>query len=298
VPQRWTELGPHLWVAQSEVYSTNSAVFIDRDGAVLIDPAVLDSEIDSIGAFLSRRGIRARAIVLTHSHWDHILGPARLKGVPTIAEERFLEAIEGVRGCEILRQLAGWMRSQGIERAEPFVIPRPDETFRTSQMLRVGDLSIRLSHAPGHADDQLVAYEESEGVLWAADMLSDLEIPFVSHSLPAYERTLETLDSLEIGLLIPGHGAPTADSHEIRARFDEDRAYLSGLRERIEPIVCAGGSIEEALDACSSLRFRRPEANADPHRMNVEEAYVEFGGHAEVGPIGWARALGGTSIET
>ena len=298
MPQRWTQHGEHLWVAQSEVYSTNSGVFLDGEEAVLIDPAVLDREIDAIGAFVAERGIRARAIVLTHSHWDHILGPGRLEGVPTIAQERFVEAAAGDRGGEILRQLEGWMRSQGIERAEPFVIPRPDETFETSHTLRVGGLSIRLLHAPGHADDQVVAYEESEGTLWAADMLSDLEIPLVSHSLPAYERTLELLDALEIRLLIPGHGAAAADAVEIRSRLDDDRAYLAELRQRVEPIAREGDPLQKALDACSSMRFRRPEANTDPHRMNVEEAYAEFGGDAGNGPIGWARALGGTSIET
>ena len=298
MPQRWTQHGENLWVAQSEVYSTNSAVFLDGDLAVLIDPAVLDHEIDAIGAFVAKRDIRARAIVLTHSHWDHILGPGRLDGVMTIAQERFLAATAGERGNEIRRQLAGWERSRGVERAEPFIIPHPDQTFGASRTLRVADLSIRLLHAPGHAEDQLVAYEESEGILWAADMLSDLEIPFVSHSLSAYERTLETLAALETRLLIPGHGAATADADEIRARFDEDRAYLAELRAKIEPVVRKGGPIEEALEACSILRFRRPEANADPHRMNVEQAYVEFGGEAVDGPIGWARAMGGTSIET
>ena len=73
---------PDLWVAQSDYFLTNSGIFI-RDGqAVLIDPCMRRDEIDAIAEFVQAQHAAPRWLVLTHSHWDHILGPERFPGVP------------------------------------------------------------------------------------------------------------------------------------------------------------------------------------------------------------------------
>jgi hydroxyacylglutathione hydrolase len=278
---RWT---PHLWVAQSRFWQTHSGIWLSAGRACLIDPGVYPDEIAALARFVVEQGAVAQTIVLTHSHWDHILGPEHFSDARVLAHAAFSTCVSGAEGAG---EVERWAAREGISRARPFVAPQPDVVFEGEKMLAAGDLALRLIHAPGHAADQLVVYCAEGATLWAADMLSDLEPPFVAQGLAAYERTLARLSALEIGLLIPGHGSPTADAREIHARFSEDRAYLAALRERVERAVRGGKTVEETVALCADVRYRRPEENAGAHRKNIESAYLELGGAADGEQLGW-----------
>jgi hydroxyacylglutathione hydrolase len=278
------EWAPGLWLAQSRFEQTNSGAFVCQGEACLVDPGVYPDEIAVWQRAVQAHGWAPRALVLTHHHWDHILGPERFPGVPVVAHAEYLASVGGPEGApEVERRLA----QEGIVRATPFVVPQPDEMCEGSLSLLVGDRRLELLHAPGHAPDQLVVYDPCRATLWAADMLSDREIPFVSHNLAAYEDTLARLAALDLQELIPGHGSPLAGAREIRARLDADRAYLSELRARVERAVHEGRSVGATVTFCDGMRFRCREAMAELHVLNVESAYLELGGEADPALVGW-----------
>jgi glyoxylase-like metal-dependent hydrolase (beta-lactamase superfamily II) len=283
-----TQLAPRLWYAQSEFFFTNSGVFISDGQALLIDPCMRPEEIDALAGWVAAQGARPEWLVLTHSHWDHILGPERLPGVRTLAQAEYPAVVardrEGIQA-----EVAKWEARLGRQRAEPFRVPLPDVTFEDESALDLGALALRLLHVPGHAPDQLAVYAPEGGCLWAADILSDLEIPFVAHDLGAYERTLARLEALPLRVVVPGHGHPTRDPAEIQTRFDEDRSYLAELRERIAGAVEQGLGIDDVVARCASIPYRRPAENAQPHRLNVESAYLALGGAADPRRVGWAQ---------
>ena len=283
------QMTAHLWVAQSDLYLTNSGIFLSEGQAGLIDPGVFPGEIQAIAAFVAGRSCRPQWLVLTHSHWDHILGPEHLSGVPVVAQENYLAEVSGPYGDLTRGVIAEWESRHDIARKDPFLFPQPDVTFGETITLTVGTLSMRLVHAPGHAADQLVVYHPESATLWAADMLSDLEIPFVSHSLSAYQGTLAMLTSWEVRVLIPGHGHPTSDPEEIRARLTEDSTYLAELREKVAQCLRQGKTVEETLACCETMRYRCPEDNTGPHRLNVGSAYSELGGEADPTKYGWSQ---------
>jgi glyoxylase-like metal-dependent hydrolase (beta-lactamase superfamily II) len=289
-----TQLGPNLWVAQSRLFFTNSGIFLSRGEACLIDPGVFPGEIHAIAGFVAGQDSEPLKLVLTHIHWDHILGPERFPGVPTVAQAQYLTEVSSQGGAHTRQQIKRWEAKHDIGRTQPLVIPRPAETFEEATTLTVGELTLHLMHAPGHSSDQLVVYQPDSATLWAADMLSDLEIPFISHSLAAYERTLAMLSALDVQVLVPGHGRATTDSTEIRSRVSEDTAYLAELRGRVEQSVLEGRTIQETADLCADMRYRCPEENVGPHRLNVESVYVELGGAADPAEVGWGQLLGET----
>ena len=185
----------------------------------------------------------------------------------------------------------GGSRSEGFPAGPLFEPPVPDVTVDRSLDLPVGRRTLRLVHTPGHARDHLSVEGPGGAWLWAGDLLSDLEIPFVSDRLAAYEETLASLAAMDISLLVPGHGALTADPAEIAARLREDRAYLAELRRRVAPVVAVRGTVQDAAAACAGMVFRRREANAEAHAMNVEQAFCELGGFPSSPSLGWAREL-------
>ena len=283
-----TQLTSHLWIVQSRSLKLNSGIFLSREAACLIDPGLYPEEIDDLARFVTERGARPEWIVLTHSHWDHVLGPERFPGVKTIAHVNYLAEVEQY-DAEIRREISRWEQKAGVKRETPFVIPRPDETFAIETTLAVGALTLRLTHVPGHAADQLAVYHAESGTLWASDILSDLEIPFVSDNLAAYERTLAMLAAWDIRALVPGHGNATTDRAEIQTRLDEDRIYLSEMRARVERAIQQGKSVEETVAACADMEYRHRADNEFSHRLNAESAYLELGGVADPRKVGYKQ---------
>jgi hydroxyacylglutathione hydrolase len=279
-------VSPDLWVAQSDYFLTNSGIFLSEGQALLIDPCLRLDEIDAIAEFVRVQGAAPRWLVLTHSHWDHVLGPERFPGLRTMAQARYLDVV--ARDAARITTLVGqWEAEAGQARAVPFSVPLPDETFEANGQVDVGRLKLRLIHVPGHAPDQLALYEPERGCLWSSDILSDVEIPFVSDNLTAYERSLATLAEYDLRLLVPGHGHPTASREAIQTRLAEDRAYLAELRVCVSRAVERGQSAAEAIRACADMRYRNPDENAGPHRLNVESVYLEMGGAAAPRHAGW-----------
>lgn len=283
-----TQITPHLWVFQSRLFHTNSGVWISQGEAALVDPALYPDEIERIARFVQERGATPKLILLTHSHWDHIFGPEHFPGVPIVAHASFARCAVDPR-ARTLETIAAFNAKNSARRAQPFAIPTPDIVFEDTLDLTVGGLALRLYHAPGHAADQYAIYQPETQTLWAADMLSDLEIPFVSHSLEAYQQTLAPFQFLSIRALVPGHGAPTIEPEEIDRRLSEDIAYLVRIRACAERAVAGRRPIEEAVANSAGLTFRHPEENAGPHRANVEQAYVELGGAADPAKVGWSK---------
>lgn len=87
------------------------------------------------------------------------------------------------------------------------------------------------AHAPGHA----ALLIEERGVLVAGDMLSDVLVPMLDDTADPIEDYLVGLQMLEdvvddVDVLIPGHGS-VGLADQVRARIEQDRAYVLALRE-------------------------------------------------------------------
>lgn len=281
-----------LHTRQSRFLHYNAGAFVSQGEACLVDPGILDGEIAALVEELGDANVRS--IVLTHNDWDHILGPEHLPPATIVAHAAYGHDldVEGIRA-----QLGRLEQHAGVTRERPFEPPLPATTFTNELTLPVGDLELQLEHAPGHSENMLTIYEPGSGALWAADVLSDIEIPSVIDDLDGYEQTLARLAQLEIRTLVPGHGTPTEEPAEIQHRIDEDRAYLAELRATITEAIAAGRSLEETATACGGITLRRSEGDDEIHRLNVEKIYADLGGEADPEQVGYARAWKNMSRE-
>ncbi len=289
MPHKITQITPHLWIRQSRLYLTNAGLFVSGDHGVLIDPCIYPQEIITWREFAAASLLYLSHLVLTHSHWDHILGPEYFPDLPIITQEAYIAVTSGTHDKRIRDYLTYWFAKEKIHRDEPFVVPQPTLTFSERMTLRVGDETLHFIHAPGHAADQLVVYHPPSRLLWSSDILSDVEIPFVSHNLAAYERTLAMLAEMEIERLVPGHGHVAQSSQEVERRIGEDRAYLGEVRGRVTAAIMQGKTITETVALCADMNYRNREENAKPHQSNVESVYIELGGQADGEKVGWGQ---------
>jgi len=89
------------------------------------------------------------------------------------------------------------------------------------------------AHAPGHA----ALLIEERGVLVAGDLLSDVLIPMLdlndtADPIEDYLAALRLLEGVagDVDVVVPGHGS-VGGADQVRARIDQDRAYLHALRD-------------------------------------------------------------------
>lgn len=262
-------------VFTSGIYLTTCGVVDGRDGILLIDPGILPRELEALKVYVAHAEKPAKYLVYTHHHWDHILGGQAFPSARRVAHRAFPDALQANRSLDEIRRFDD---EYFIDRDPPFEFQPPHELIDDGWSANVGDIEFRLIHLPGHAVDMLGVHLPVEKTLFAADMLSDLELPAIEGDGGDYLKSLRKVEALagagQIETLVPGHGHVTHGADAIRARIAEDIGYIDRLRLVISGKLNEGE--DAAVDACRSMRHRCaggwPPMDKQ-HEANVREVY-------------------------
>jgi glyoxylase-like metal-dependent hydrolase (beta-lactamase superfamily II) len=230
-------------IHQSELLQNNTAVVQGRAGTLVIDPGITGAEMACLASDLSELGQPVVAGFSTHPDWDHVLWHAALGGAPRYGTARCAAYLQD------LLSNADW-QARAAEGLPPEIAEEtPLDLFglitglpaETAQIPWDGP-EVRIIEHPAHAPGHAALLIEERGVLVAGDMLSDVFIPmlddFTSTNDPIEEylvglRLLESVaDDVEV--LIPGHGS-VGRADQVRARIEQDRAYVHALRDGHAP---------------------------------------------------------------
>jgi glyoxylase-like metal-dependent hydrolase (beta-lactamase superfamily II) len=191
--------------------SSNSVLFLGRDATALVDSGYASHAQQTVA--LVRRGLQGRPLDLlvnTHMHSDHCGGNAALQrafGCRTL-----IPAAEAGK-VDAWDEDALTYRATG-QQCERFAF---DGTIAPGDTLTLGDLTWRALAAPGHDPHSLIFYCADEGILISADALWENGFGVVFPELEGesgfaeVKATLELIASLDVRLVIPGHGAPFTD---------------------------------------------------------------------------------------
>jgi glyoxylase-like metal-dependent hydrolase (beta-lactamase superfamily II) len=229
-------------IHQSEFCQSNAVVVHGRAGVLLIDPGVQGYEMECLASDLSDSGQTVVAGFSTHPHWDHLLWHARLGAAPRYGTARCAATV-GVQLSNPRWQarIAEWIPPDiagqvpldllGLITGLPAEMP---QIPWDGPQVRIVE---HQGHAPGHA----ALLIEERGVLIAGDMLSDVLIPMLDLNDTAdpigdYLTALRLLEGMagDVDVLIPGHGS-IGGADQVRARIDQDRAYVHALRDADGP---------------------------------------------------------------
>ena len=270
----WTDLGGGVRVRQSRVFRMNSALLLDREHAVLVDPGVLPSELDDLAAVVREARPRALTLVFTHSHWDHVLGRPWWPQAGSVGQAG-LGAELRRDAAAILAEACGHAARFGEAWSHGFQPFEPDLTVEGERSLALGPWRLVLREARGHCDSQITVLLPDRGLLIAGDLLSDLEIPWLDRKPAAYGATLRGLLRLAegggIATLVPGHGT-IASGPEALERIHRDLGYLDALESGVRNAHRAGHSPEETQARLAAMDYPGKGAAYpmdDVHRENV-----------------------------
>lgn len=182
-------------------YGANCCLVYDgQNNAAVIDPG---DEADRILTKIAELSLNVRAVLLTHTHFDHIGAAARL--------QRELAAPVYVHADDV----------RGLTNAQYSVMPLADSPIadhllKDGDTVTVGDITFTVMHTPGHTVGS-VCYR-CENVLFAGDTLFAGSIgrtDFAGGDFSVMRRSLKRLASLpDDTQVIPGHGEETTIGFE------------------------------------------------------------------------------------
>jgi len=218
------KLHPSIHVFERGWLSSNNVLLLGRHDAALIDSGYVTHKQQTLE--LVRHALRGRhldRLYNTHLHSDHCGGNAALQahfGCDTFIPEAEADKVRRWDEAALSFKATG----QQCERFTLDGVVTPGET------LVLGDLEWQALGAPGHHAHSVIYYCPSEKVLISADALWQNGFGVIFPELEddgGFEEAGATLDliaSLDVKVVIPGHGAV----------FDDVEAALARARRRLD----------------------------------------------------------------
>lgn len=183
--------------------------FLYREGSkevIFIDPADHGKHIYDK---LTENGFSVKGILITHGHFDHIMGADELRSLSS-AKIYAPEADKVLLQDAYVNYSAQWARKCTLE---------ADELFGDGDVLDFGDISCKVISTPGHTIGSSCFYFEEDKILISGDTLfaesvgrTDLPTGSMSKLVRSIQDKLFVLpDDVKV---YPGHGGFTDIGHE------------------------------------------------------------------------------------
>lgn len=243
--------GDHCWgnqlVSDAEIISSQAAA----DEMLELPPALMLALLRAAKG-ISRLGPAARVL--------ERLGKL---GVPRVGEL--------AQGADFLQECFGDFDFRGIR------LTPPTRTFRGELELRVGDKRVRLLElGPAHTKGDVIAYLPDDRIVFTGDILFVDSHPIVWEGpVRNWVRACEALLSLDVDVVVPGHGPLTTKSG-----VQDTKDYWTRIEAAAKEGYATGASADEVA---RQLLAEGMGDWGEPHRLvvNVDTIYRELAGEQE-----------------
>ncbi len=248
-------------------YPPNVHLVVDGEEGALIDAGFSDDQsINSrLEALRGFAGLKLRYIVITHHHFDHSSGAHRLREetgarivmhrdeaplLQRAADEELPSDVDAPPDRQEFREQTLRFRRDGAKGA-------PDELVSDGDTLRVGGLTLRMVHTPGHTAGHLSPFLEESRVVFAGDNVLGLGttvVPPPPHGdMAQYIDSLAKMQALEAELMCCGHGPVVREPNRklqelIDHRHEREQQILSLAGEGRDTVKAMVRAIYPELD--------------------------------------------------
>ncbi len=209
----WERLAEGVLRCRLPFFDVTVGLVLGSGGSLLIDTGTTLTEARAIDADVrDLTGEGVAQILLTHNHFDHILGSGAFRGAEIFCATEVAEAM--VERTDDLRADAMRYGAEAGDVAHAIAALRAPRRRIRSAALELGGRSVAIKHpGRGHTDHDLIAVVSGPDrpVVFCGDLVEESGDPYVGtdSDLAAWPSTLERVIEAggERAVFVPGHGA-------------------------------------------------------------------------------------------
>jgi len=221
---------------------TNSYVIVDSCEALLIDTGFnRDLCYSVIMDALNELKVKDLRVFCTHLHADHMGLAARLSDEVLMGKTEAKIVREVMTTEDYWTDLLKFYIRNGFpeDEAKKMLSLHPGRNFyfredvefvTVEEEIKVGSFRLKAIETPGHSPGHTCLYDELRRLFFSGDhVLIDITPnitwwPFLEDSLSSYLQSLEKVENLKVGLVLPGHRRRWSD---LRGRIEEIKRHHS-----------------------------------------------------------------------
>ena len=187
---------------------TNCFFLINEDTkeVLIIDPA---DRAQKIIEWINSEGLKPVAILLTHGHFDHIMGMAGVKNeyhIPVYASKDEVEVLANPQ-LKVSTMMGAYISLTA------------DELFADGDVLELAGMKLKVISTPGHTIGSVCFYMEEEKVLISGDTLFEASVGRSDFPTGSSRQLIESIKTRLFVLpddtdVFPGHGGTTSIAYE------------------------------------------------------------------------------------
>ncbi|MGD1815862.1 MAG: MBL fold metallo-hydrolase [Pleomorphochaeta sp.] len=199
-------------------YQTNCYIYGNEEtkSAWIIDPG---ADADKIIDIIEKRNVTPVSILLTHGHWDHIMGlPKLIETYPSLEifiGEKDLNYL-GKEGKDFINKYCFDLTFLQRFKNEINSLPKADYVLNGDEFL--DDCKLQVIATPGHTPGGVCYYSAENNILFSGDTLFANSIgrcDLVGGDYQAIQQSLGKLMELDDEVIVlPGHGPRTSIKQE------------------------------------------------------------------------------------
>lgn len=187
---------------------TNCYFLINEDTkeVLIVDPA---DRAQKIIEWINSEALKPVAILLTHGHFDHIMGVAGVKkeyNIPIYASRDEVEVLANPQ-INVSTMMGAYMSMKA------------DELFSDGDVLELAGMKLKVISTPGHTIGSVCFYMEEEKVLISGDTLFEASVGRSDFPTGSSRQLIESIKTRLFVLpddtdVFPGHGGTTSIAYE------------------------------------------------------------------------------------
>ncbi len=167
----------------------NSYILLTKKSAVIDPSENVDAILNHLKEHIKPEDLEY--IILTHYHYDHVLGVPKLK--------------EQTKTKVMIHELDA-----------KFLSFKPDKLLKDNDVIDLGNCSLKVIHTPGHSPGSICLYESKSKSLFSGDTvfahggIGRTDLP--GGSMKQLIESIKHLNELDVKNLYPGHAEITDEN--------------------------------------------------------------------------------------
>ena len=277
------EVAPGIFVHQGKHFDVdesyqgdicNIGFIIGKDSVAVIDTGGSQVVGGSLKASIQEKtSLPIKYVINTHVHLDHIYGNAAFNDKITefIGHSELPKAMQFRK--EFYERLNHKYLNIPIEKSiqiPPSILVKENE----NKIFDLGERKIKISAYPSaHTNNDVTITDIKTGTLWAGDLLFIERTPVIDGDIHGFIDVLDQLISLDINLVIPGHGKPTKKWKEA---FKKNKNYFVTLRNDVRNAISEDQGLRKAIETAAQSESKKWKLFNIQNARNVNQVYPKL----------------------